>query len=262
MEARSHKIKKTRNTKDGERNHICGCGKAYKSYPALYLHIQRKHDSQKPENTISVETVAKKKPDNTHTGRPRAPENDIDNISENEEHLEQTQNQLMEFLGIELGAVFGMQTKPELSTVHKNLITGLDKKDKDKEMSTFYDRTLHDIVKSRQDEDIFLEDFLIQPRDSKDVNQVLSATLLWLGRYIVKPEFLVDIAILFYKMKEFVEDQGTKFGSELGCKMLEVKENVQKLSTKLNKYLQKDWKSHISDGISKFNSFFDTLMNR
>ena len=31
----------------------CGCGKVYKSYPALYTHIRTKHDGIKPEGTIT-----------------------------------------------------------------------------------------------------------------------------------------------------------------------------------------------------------------
>ena len=27
----------------GERNYLCGCGKAYLSYPALYTHVKNKH---------------------------------------------------------------------------------------------------------------------------------------------------------------------------------------------------------------------------
>jgi hypothetical protein len=27
----------------GSRNYLCGCGKAYLSYPALYTHVKNKH---------------------------------------------------------------------------------------------------------------------------------------------------------------------------------------------------------------------------
>ena len=27
----------------GARNYLCGCGKAYLSYPALYTHVKNKH---------------------------------------------------------------------------------------------------------------------------------------------------------------------------------------------------------------------------
>jgi len=32
---------------DIQRDYICGCGKTYLSYPALYTHIKTKHDSMK-----------------------------------------------------------------------------------------------------------------------------------------------------------------------------------------------------------------------
>lgn len=34
-----------------ERNYLCGCGKAYLSYPALYTHIKNKHNKVAPEGT-------------------------------------------------------------------------------------------------------------------------------------------------------------------------------------------------------------------
>ena len=34
--------RRSRKDKEG-RDHICGCGKTYLSYPALYTHIKQKH---------------------------------------------------------------------------------------------------------------------------------------------------------------------------------------------------------------------------
>ena len=36
----------------GERNYVCGCGKAYLSYPALYTHVKNKHEGTFPEGSI------------------------------------------------------------------------------------------------------------------------------------------------------------------------------------------------------------------
>lgn len=33
------------------RNFVCGCGKKYLSYPALYTHIKTKHDGVQPVGT-------------------------------------------------------------------------------------------------------------------------------------------------------------------------------------------------------------------
>ena len=43
-------IKKKRRPRSaaGDRNYLCGCGKAYLSYPALYTHVKNKHDSKFP----------------------------------------------------------------------------------------------------------------------------------------------------------------------------------------------------------------------
>jgi len=32
----------------GKRDFTCGCGKSYVSYPAIYLHVQRKHGGKWP----------------------------------------------------------------------------------------------------------------------------------------------------------------------------------------------------------------------
>ncbi len=64
--------KKARNTKMGERNYICGgCQRAYKSYPALYLHIKRKHNGVRPVNTRTSKPISPISRDKIHTGRPQ-----------------------------------------------------------------------------------------------------------------------------------------------------------------------------------------------
>lgn len=64
--------KKPRNTKVGERNYICGgCQRDYKSYPALYLHIKRKHNGVRPLNTRTSKPMSPVARDKIHTGRPQ-----------------------------------------------------------------------------------------------------------------------------------------------------------------------------------------------
>jgi hypothetical protein len=46
----SNKKRRSRSV-SGNRNHICGCGKTYKSYPALYTHIKNKHEGIFPEGS-------------------------------------------------------------------------------------------------------------------------------------------------------------------------------------------------------------------
>ncbi len=47
------KISKSKNKRRprravGKRNYVCGCGKAYLSYPALYTHVKNKHEGEFP----------------------------------------------------------------------------------------------------------------------------------------------------------------------------------------------------------------------
>jgi hypothetical protein len=44
---------RTRRTRSaaGDRNFVCGCGKAYLSYPALYTHVKNKHEGTFPEGS-------------------------------------------------------------------------------------------------------------------------------------------------------------------------------------------------------------------
>ena len=67
-EKKKKKKKRERRSKDDnhERNFICGCGKSYLSYAALYTHAKTKHDGVFPEGTT---TLNKKK-----QGRPKKEE--------------------------------------------------------------------------------------------------------------------------------------------------------------------------------------------
>lgn len=48
---------------NSQRNYICGCGKSYLSYAALYTHAKTKHNGEFPDGTT---TLSKKK-----QGRPK-----------------------------------------------------------------------------------------------------------------------------------------------------------------------------------------------
>jgi hypothetical protein len=61
-----------RSKKDNlDRNFLCGCGKQYLSYPALYTHIKTKHSGAEPEGTIKPNILNKSK------GRPTAAVNSL-----------------------------------------------------------------------------------------------------------------------------------------------------------------------------------------
>jgi hypothetical protein len=70
------KIRKRRTLSEtSKRDFKCGCGKNYVSYPAIYLHIQRKHNSVTPPNTVIPEKPENK--DKVKRGRPKKEKNNM-----------------------------------------------------------------------------------------------------------------------------------------------------------------------------------------
>ena len=60
------RIIKRRSKKDkAQRNYVCGCGKQYLSYPALYTHLKTKHQGQLPQGTKNHHPINQKR------GRPK-----------------------------------------------------------------------------------------------------------------------------------------------------------------------------------------------
>ena len=57
----NEKKKRERRSKEetDERNYICGCGKSYLSYAALYTHAKTKHDGIFPEGTTNMQKKSK-----------------------------------------------------------------------------------------------------------------------------------------------------------------------------------------------------------
>lgn len=45
------KIKRRKRDDQKNRDYVCGCGKSYLSYPALYTHLKQKHNGKKPPET-------------------------------------------------------------------------------------------------------------------------------------------------------------------------------------------------------------------
>jgi hypothetical protein len=75
----------------GEGSYICGCGKVYLSYPALYTHIKTKHDGVTPPNTTQPQTSSK-----SGRGRPKKGEsaNKAKEEEDKESHNENNDNQI------------------------------------------------------------------------------------------------------------------------------------------------------------------------
>lgn len=56
-ESGSKSVKRTRRSREQgtARNYVCGCGKSYLSYPALYTHAKTKHNSVFPPGTVNLD---------------------------------------------------------------------------------------------------------------------------------------------------------------------------------------------------------------
>jgi len=84
---------KRRRTKGeaSEGSYICGCGKIYLSYPALYTHIKTKHDGVTPSGTTQPQTNSK-----SGRGRPKKGESGSKAKEEDDKegHNENSDNQL------------------------------------------------------------------------------------------------------------------------------------------------------------------------
>jgi len=68
-----------------KRDFVCGCGKSYVSYPAIYLHVQRKHNGDWPTNTLIPEKSDNQ--DKVKRGRPKKEKHnmlDVNNDIQNE----------------------------------------------------------------------------------------------------------------------------------------------------------------------------------
>ena len=50
-------MKRKPRSSGGERNYVCGCQKAYLSYPALYTHVRNKHGGTFPEGSLQRRKV-------------------------------------------------------------------------------------------------------------------------------------------------------------------------------------------------------------
>lgn len=59
MDSREARKKRRPRSAAGERNYLCGCGKAYLSYPALYTHVKNKHEGIFPIGSNAKRKIPK-----------------------------------------------------------------------------------------------------------------------------------------------------------------------------------------------------------
>lgn len=64
MNNSTKKKKRRPRSAGGERNYLCGCGKAYLSYPALYTHVKNKHGGVFPIGSNAKRKIQKNEEDN------------------------------------------------------------------------------------------------------------------------------------------------------------------------------------------------------
>ena len=71
---KSSKKKRRPRSAAGDRNYLCGCGKAYLSYPALYTHVKNKHDSIFPIGSNARRKIPRNLEEDTDVGYTQNPE--------------------------------------------------------------------------------------------------------------------------------------------------------------------------------------------
>jgi len=205
LQPQSIKIKKKhRINAQGEHLYICGgCDRAYKSYPALYLHIKRKHNGVRPKNTKTTKPSIELSKEVTHTGRPQKPIRDVDDISMQDAYLEDSQSEMLDFLGDKLEAISTLDSKPRLEDILQIVYdTKTDAEDiwleqLKKEAGKFLLQKKEKVV-GDNDIDLDFEDFKTKP--SSNPLYLLAWLVIWLGKVVVKSNFVSDLCLIFSKV--------------------------------------------------------------
>jgi len=194
----------TKDNKDGL-TFICGgCPKTYKSYPALYLHIKRKHQGVRPANTKISKPTQPTFVATAQTGRPSKPLHNVDDLSMAELALEETQNDLLGFLGERLMVISGFDDKLKLEDI-VNKVLSIPKDNKDKWFVAMQEECQSIFKEFGEEISLdFEEEFRsIDPNNSL---RVLAWFVLWLGKHFVKKEFVVDLCIIVSKIWKVLDD--------------------------------------------------------
>jgi len=196
--------KKKRSTSQTHRLYICGgCEKAYKSYPALYLHIKRKHNGIRPLNTKTAKPNVEFNREVTHTGRPQKPARDVDDIPQKEVYLEDIQSELLDFIGEKLGSISTFDSKPKLNELIQ-VVNSVDI-DLEDEWLTHLKREVEKLLMQKKEHSfentslgLDYEEF--KSKSSGDPLQLLGWLIVWFGQVIVKPNFLPDLVLIFSRV--------------------------------------------------------------
>ena len=210
-EARELKKKRERRSKEVklQRNYVCGCGKSYLSYAALYTHAKTKHDGVFPEGTA---TLHKKK-----QGRPKRDEWSNLRISSEYQRTYDFNKDFQQFLDKIPGA------RDQRDKANKNLIeyfpcelfvnqVSYEKlliklEQIRKELIEFYGPNfLHQI-------DIII--FEINNGKKLTCDEVMALFLIYAFRFITKP-FYRELVFIMVSYREMLNEGGWARVRELG----------------------------------------------
>jgi len=181
-----------------------GCPKRYKSYPALYLHIKRKHQGVRPPNTKIAKPTQPTFVANAQTGRPSKPLHNVDDLSQTELALEETQNELLGFLGEKLMIIGSFDDKMKLEEV-VGKIRSIQKESKDKWFTALQDEGQAFFTEFGENTDLdFEEEF--RNLDPNNGLRVLLWFVLWLVKNFVKKEFISDLCLIVSRIWKVLDD--------------------------------------------------------
>jgi len=205
LQPASLKIKKKRKVlSHGDKLYVCGgCDRAYKSYPALYLHIKRKHNGIRPTNTKTTKPSIELAKEVTHTGRPQKPLRDVDDISSQDVYLEDTQSELLDFLGDKIGVISTFDSKPKLEEVTQ-MIQNLQSDPDDVWLDQLKKETAQFLLRKKEhaigDNDIELDFDEFRSKSPTEPLHLLTWLIIWLGKVVVKAPFVSDLGYIFSKV--------------------------------------------------------------
>lgn len=193
---------------------ICGgCNTTYPSYANLFLHIKRKHQGIRPPNTKMAKPVQLLQQQQqqlvaivpvAQTGRPSKPMHNVDDLSMAELCLEETQNDLLGFLGERLMVISGFEDKFKLGDI-VNIILTIPQENKDKAFKVMQDecKALYEAYGEDMNLD-FEEEY--KNLDPENGLRVLTWFLLWLAKHFVKREFIPDLCMVISKIWKVLEE--------------------------------------------------------
>jgi len=201
--------KKHRNSVLGMRSFACGgCSKTYKSYPALYLHIKRKHNGIKPPNTVTMKSLDSPNEAPVQTGRPHKPSYNIDNVSTVETELEVVQNSLFHLLGDKMHVIEDFEPKVKMEDVMNKIREAAQGKD-DKYITTLLAKSeeYYNDFKARFPQGLEIKlDTEPELIGSEDDLKCLAWYVIWLGKFYLKPKFVPDLFILVSKIWKVLDE--------------------------------------------------------